>query len=133
MITAEMYFLGGCVAGVVGTLTTQVLRRKIKSSRKDAGVCRLLTMETVTFRVSDYLKSHSDTDEVAVVLYGRDNLPPAVASVVQSKMPADVQHVVLLCAVKNNENQKVINVFMANELEVSLKSALADGTFKIGR
>lgn len=135
MIVNGMWFGVGLVSGVVATLVALVVRNKVKTVCKTnrESLDDVITMERVVSRAAEYLRDHPEVDSVAVVNYDRDNVPKEVVAAVKKGIPENVRHILLLAAIRNDESQKVFDVFFAQKMELALQKSLEDNLFVINR
>lgn len=124
-IAIAMIVSAACVAFVV--------RSRI-AARRAGGHRKLLTMEEVMAEAKGILSAHPEVDCVALSLYEACHLPEVLAAVVQRvKLPASARYVLILLQVKGNEPQRVCRVFVADQLEESLRIVLKDDILKVER
>ena len=91
----------------------------------------ILTMERVITLSGDYLKKHEDSDCIAVSRYSPDNLPDVLSKSFKGKLAKNVQHILVLTAVKNDNPTAVVDVLLGCELEAALQQNLLNDIFKI--
>lgn len=114
------------------TCTALFVRRYVRTR---CGVfCEVLTMEAVLSKAEKLLNQHADMDGVAVSLYDPSHLPAELAPVIaRIKLPKDVHHIALLSLIKNNQSQRVVDVYLSEQVEEALLHAASDGIFVVKR